>query len=377
MMTSLLKVYKVTVSEKTTWVFLRLIGPDRFEGIGEATANRRVDNVLAKVAETADAASRASHGLGAKLQAARAHCEGVIGRAISSGLEQAWLDREGRRANRPIHTLLGGRYRSTVPCYANINRGTLSRLPEEFAERAVRAVADGYTAVKLAPFDDVRPESTNEDEREALIEAAIARVQAVAEAVAGQARINVDCHSRLRPGEAANMLGRLADIGISWFEEPIAETTEALDNITRLREQAKTRGVTLAGAEQSADLQAFLPFCQHQCYDVIMPDIVLAGGPAEVMRIAHFANSCGIGLSLHNPCGPVMDMHSAQVAAAAPKLHSLERQFRESALYDDLVGRSNIFEAGAYNVGDAPGLGLEIDWASPHMELVLEQAIEL
>ena len=117
----------------------------------------------------------------------------------------------------------------------------------------------------------------------------------------------------------------------------------------------------------AANIAEFVQFCSADCYDVIMPDIVLAGGPSDVMRIGHMAAAFGQAVSLHNPCGPVMDMHSAHVAAALPELHSLERQFRESDLYDGLVTREHVFSKGGYHMSSSAGLGLQVDWDRPEV----------
>ena len=70
-------------------------------------------------------------------------------------------------------------------------------------------------------------------------------------------------------------------------------------------------------------------------------------------------------------------MHSAHVAAAVPQLHSLERQFRESALYDDLVSQSHKFADGTYQLGDDPGLGLTVDWDAPIVKNRISADVEL
>ena len=376
-MTSTLEVHTVDVSDKTTWIWFRLIGDDRAEGVGEATLNNRTDDVLSTIQDAVEALNACPYGQGAKLAAIRAAVPDVVGRAIASGLEQAWLDREGRRLGCPVHHLLGGRYRDAVPCYANINRGTLSRTPDEFADRAALAVDEGYAAVKLAPFDGVTPDDSNLSQRSALIETGIERIAAVIERVGDRARVQVDCHSRFRAEETAGMLNRLADLGVAWFEEPVLETADALPALAGLRRLAGERGVTLAGAEKAADLAAFLPFCAGGCYDVIMPDIVLAGGPCEVVRIGHLANAHGMGVSLHNPCGPVMDMHSAHAALALPVLHSLERQFRETSLYDELTSREHTWSAGGFRLDNTPGLGLAVNWQSDAIRKALSLDLEI
>ncbi len=375
-MHSAFKAYTVAVSEKTTWIWFRLTSSNGLEGVGEATLNRRTEDVLAALPRCIAAINSCNQGRSAKLRAVREVVPGVVGRVIASGFEQAWLDREAKRIERPVFELLGGRYRAAVPCYANINRGTLTREPEEFAERAELALGDGYEAIKLAPFDDVVAEAGDEERRSRLIEAGLERVAHVCERVGGRARVNVDCHSRLRVTEVSEILAKLAALGVAWFEEPLLETEAAMAEIAALRSEARSLGVTLAGAEKVADIAAFEPFCRLGCYDVVMPDIVLAGGPSEVVRIGHLAAAFGQAISLHNPCGPVMDMHSAHVAAAVPELHSLERQFRESALFDDLVTRSHEFSEGQIQLSDYPGLGLKVRWDHPEVSCVFTGEIE-
>lgn len=376
-MSRLLEVYTVEVSAKTTWIWLRLADDQGRDGIGEATLNNRTDDVLAATAALADILTACPLGLAGKLHAVRAAIPGVTGRVLSSGLEQASLDLEGKRTGQPVHALLGGCFRTTVPCYANINRGTLTRAPEEFADRAALAIADGYPAIKLAPFDDVAPDAGDKARRATLIEAGIARITAVVERLERTGRVQVDCHSRFRPAESATILERLAGLGVAWFEEPVREDVAALPLIATLRDKAGELGLLLAGAEQASGLAEFEPFCHARCYDVIMPDIILAGGPSEVVRIGHLAAALGQAVSLHNPCGPVMDMHSAHAAAAVPELHSLERQFRESPLYDDLVTRRHTFADGAYRLGNEPGLGLTVGWQAEAITKHFSAPVEL
>jgi galactonate dehydratase len=369
---SQLDAFTVAVSEKTTWILLRLTGEDGVTGAGEATLNGLTNEVLATLPSVVKLIGEDAFSAASRLSAVRRAIPGMIGRVIASALEQAWLDREGKRLGRPVHALLGGAYRNLVPCYANINRGTLSRSPEEFAERAALAISDGYGAVKLAPFDGVMPDATDEAERDAAVAAGFQRIEAVVEQLDGKAAVQVDCHSRFRPGEAGNILERIAAAGVTWFEEPLAETSDAREAIASLRHMAQHRGIRLAGAEKCSDTHDFLPFIAGRCYDVIMPDILLAGGPGEVVRVGHLAAGFDCGVSLHNPCGPVMDMHSVHAAAAVPVLHSLERQFRETQLYDAVVtDREHHLRSGSIEVSDASGLGLRVNWTHP---AVLQQA---
>ena len=70
-----------------------------------------------------------------------------------SAVEQALWDILGKALGVPVHTLLGGACREAIRLYANINRATTDRTPEGFAQHAAAAAAEGFDAVKLAPFD--------------------------------------------------------------------------------------------------------------------------------------------------------------------------------------------------------------------------------
>src|SRR5690606_19002996 len=78
---------------------------------------------------------------------------GVPAAIVWGGIEQCLWDLIGQAAGLPVHAMLGGKLRQTIPQYANINRSTERRTPEGFAEQAKLAVADGFRAVKLAPWD--------------------------------------------------------------------------------------------------------------------------------------------------------------------------------------------------------------------------------
>ena len=74
-----------------------------------------------------------------------------------SALEQCLWDIIGQALNVPVYELFGGALRTAIRNYANINRSTDPRTPAGFAAMAKRAVDAGFTAVKLAPWDECRP----------------------------------------------------------------------------------------------------------------------------------------------------------------------------------------------------------------------------
>lgn len=346
-------VFEMPVSAKTLWIFLALRDADGVAGWGESTLQGDEAGIRSAL-DDAVAAFAASGRDGVT-----AHLPGMRGEVVASALETAALDLAARRAGRPLAALLDREPAVPVRCYANINRGTIDRSPAGFAARARDAAAAGYGAVKLAPFDGVAPDGA--EGRAALIEAGLARVAAVAEAVAGRAAVQVDCHSRLRPDEAGALVRSLCDAGAVWVEEPVAEGPETLAAIAGLRAAANRHGAVLAGSESFCRVAGFAPFLEAGCYDVVMPDIRFCGGPAEMLRIARAAHAAGVSVSPHNPCGPVMDAASRALASICPGIHSLERQVAEDPLYERLQAAPAALDGDVWAPSPAPGTGFAPD----------------
>lgn len=145
----------IEVSAKTTWIVLRVGLSDGTQGFGEATRFGAEEAVLAEAALARSFIVDKDHSLPAGALAALRMAHGSDARnAVANAVEQALIDAMARRAGVAVGPYLGGTYRSSVPAYANINRGTLDRSPAGFAERARSIAAEhGYAAIKIAPFD--------------------------------------------------------------------------------------------------------------------------------------------------------------------------------------------------------------------------------
>ncbi|MFN8665123.1 MAG: enolase C-terminal domain-like protein [Thermomicrobiales bacterium] len=126
----------------------------------------------------------------------------------------------------PIHRLLGGPTRERVRAYANGPRGDT---PEEMAASATALVARGYTALKMAPWDAM-PILASRNR----IEAGVAKVRAVREAVGPDVELMVDAHGRLSPAVAVRAAEMLAPIGLTFLEEPsLPQNKQVLARLAR------------------------------------------------------------------------------------------------------------------------------------------------
>jgi galactonate dehydratase len=275
--------------------------------------------------------------------------------AFVSALDHSLWDIEGQRQNRPLHALLGPQRSTAVPLYANINRRTIDRSPAGFAESARRAVADGYTAIKIAPFDDVRPGS------DAGIDDGVARAKAVRDAIGPGRDLLVDCHWRFDEANARTTLDRLAQLKLYWFECPLIERPENFVALGRLRKQANALGIRLAGCEMETGFESFRRFVDIGAYDVLMPDVKYVGGLAEMLRIAAYAAANGVAVAPHNPSGPISHAVSLHISAVAPGFLTLEHQYDESPAFTSIVaGAMPPQRAGVAALPDRPGLGIAL-----------------
>lgn len=357
----------VNVTPKTNWSFLLVRTQDGRVGLGECTLSNQ------EALLEAEAARLAANLVGADALARNRIARliphapgGLVAHAVLSAFEQALWDLAGQQAGRPIHAMLGGALRDDVPLYANINRGANPRTPEGFAAAARRAVAEGFRAVKLAPFEPFVWEDAADASLRAAYHQGLARIAAVRDAVGRDIDIMVDAHWRFSPGGAARLVQDVAPFALFWLECPVSEANHP--EIRRLRSMANDRGMRLAGAESLAGLAAYRPLIETGCYDVLMPDIKYAGGHEEIRRIAALAQTAGIEIAPHNPTGPVCHAHSVHLCATIPNLLPLEVQFGETDRFFTLVtGHDLRFARGAATLSAAPGLGNAIDEAGARL----------
>lgn len=353
----------VNVTAKTNWCFLLVRTEDGRTGLGECTLANQ-EPLLAAEAARLDALLRGSDAR-ARNRIARLipHAPGgLVAHTVASALEQALWDLGGQAAGAPIHALLGGALRDAVPLYANINRGADPRTPEGFAAAATRAVAAGFRAVKLAPFEPMVWEDAADPAQRAAYGQGLARIAAVRAAVGADVDVMVDAHWRFSPGGAARLLRDVVEFGLFWLECPVSEANHAA--IRGLRGMANALGMRLAGAETLAGLGAYRAVIEAGCYDVLMPDIKHAGGHEEIRRIAALAQTAGVEIAPHNPTGPVCHAHSVHLCATLPNLLPLEVQFGETERFFELVqGHDLRFAKGSATLPAGPGLGLALDEA--------------
>lgn len=269
-----------------------------------------------------------------------------------SGLEQALWDVLGQSLGAPLHALFGGAVRERIRLYANINRHVVDRSPEGFARAARQAADEGFTAIKMAPFDELRHPYRYRTGPLADWRPGVERVRATRKAIGDEIELAVDCHSRMEVSEAVVVGQELADVNLFWYEEPVAHTDAAgLAAVAGLVPQP------IASAESVYGVEAFRPFTADRCVDVIMPDVKHCGGILELNEIAATARLRQVLVAPHNPAGPLSTAATAQAAASWPNFYILEYAWGEVDWRAELLSPPERIEDGHLVLSQEPGLG--------------------
>ena len=352
---------RVRVNRRGDWLFVLVRTDEGLTGVGEAShggVGPDRDGLVAAIVERQVAPlliGRDPCQVRAAVQALRPVADGLPGWTAVSGVEQALWDLAGQAAGRPVWALLGGRLREQVPVYANINRATEERSPAGFVANARAAAAEGFRAIKCAPFDGVTPLSGRDGAGRGRVVAGLERVAAVRDAVGPAVDVYVDCHGRFDVATAVWVAGQLAALGVTWFEEPVP--TEDQEGLAQVRDKV---AVEVIGGEHLTGPAAAWPYLVRRLFGTLMPDVKHCGGIGGLVTIGELAAAAGVAVAPHNPRGPVALAASVQAAAVLPNLRVLEYAWGEVPWRAGLVTPREQIVDGAVAVPDGPGLGLRL-----------------
>ncbi len=268
-----------------------------------------------------------------------------------SAVEVAMMDIIGKACGQPIYNLLGGRYHSSIPSYANGWYGK-AREPYEFAERAKDTVARGYNALKFDPFGVAWKELTRDD-----LEEVVDIVAAVRQSVGDKVRLIIEYHGRLAARSAINAIRALERFNPWWSEEPVPP-----ENIELLASVKQETGVMISSGERLYTVADFQRLFQLRAVDVVQFDVSHCGGILMSKKLAAMAAVHDILISPHCSIGPVALAAALHVDVSTPNF-LIQESFSEFDVpwRDTLVKGWSPIKNGVFTLGDALGLGLELD----------------
>ena len=273
---------------------------------------------------------------------------GSIGYAALSGIEIALWDLKGRALGRPVYELIGGRCRDRIRVYRGIGGAT----PDALAADALRAVAEGFTAVKFAP----QPPDSEKMPWGMVLRGTAERMEAVRKAVGDAVDVGLDPHARIfEPYKARELTEAVRLYRPMFVEEPLRP-----ENIPALAALRREVGVPIATGEMLYTKYAFRDILAGGAADILQPDLLICGGLLEAKKIAAMAEAHYVTVAPHSPLGPVSTAVAVHFAASTPNFLILEYQPDQSGPSRDLVRKPLLFEDGYIRIPDQPGLGIEL-----------------
>ena len=292
--------------------------------------------------------------------------------AAISAIDIALWDIAGKALNVPVHRLLGGRQRETVPCFITTTRP----FDRSLIEDAKSLVDKGWRVIRTTAGEPGSTERvTTLDVRQSIADAAAVLTELRAE-LGNAVTLGIDYHHRLTVAEAASFCQKMPGGTLDFIEEPIRQQTP--DAYETLRQMVD---VPFAIGEECASKWDFMPYIERGITSFARIDVCNVGGLTEAMKIAAAAETHYIDVMPHDPLGPVCTAATIQLCAAIPNLAWCEVSPYETRSGD----RNRLFDnapeekQGAYVVDDAPGHGVDVDeqavasqsfeyWEAPRMK---------
>lgn len=259
--------------------------------------------------------------------------QGICACAISAADCALW-DLKAKVTGLPAVQLMGAA-RSEIPIYGsggftNYSDKQLTEQLSGFIEHS------GCRAVKM--------KVGREPERDA------GRVKA-ARAAIDQAELYVDANGALDRKQALAFAYCCADLGVTWFEEPVS--SDDLEGLRLMRDRAPP-GMAIAAGEYGYGPFYFQRMLEAGAVDVLQADATRCGGFTGFLKAAALAEGYGLPLSAHT--APALHLHAA---ASVPRLENIE-WFHDHVRIERLLFDGAPVPANGFIRPDLsrPGLGL-------------------
>ncbi|MCC5932193.1 MAG: mandelate racemase/muconate lactonizing enzyme family protein [Cyclobacteriaceae bacterium] len=299
-------------------------------------------------------------------------------------VEMALWDLAGKAYGVPVYQLLGGKYRDKVRLYADT---TTSRDPNEFADRMMERVKQGYTALKMdvginllrdipgtlvnSPYNDNNPWEhefrkynmtkhpfTGVQVTDKGVDKMMEYIDVMRSKIGYEIPLGVDHWGHFSVNEAIKINRAAEKYNLAYSEDSIPwQYTEQWKELTQASVTPTVTG------EDIYLLDGFKPLIESRAVNIVHPDPNTAGGILETKRIGDYASEYGIAFMHHHAAGPVSFMGCVHSAAATENFLWLEHHAADSPDFENLVTglEKPLVQNGYVKVPEKPGLGVELN----------------
>jgi L-alanine-DL-glutamate epimerase-like enolase superfamily enzyme len=177
------------------------------------------------------------------------------------------------------------------------------------------------------------------------------RVALTRDVVGDRTELFTDANGAYTVGQAGRMAAALADLGVSWFEEPVSS-----DDLAGLQAVRSNSLIDIAAGEYGYDLPYFRRMLDADAVDVLQADVTRCGGITDLLRVDALCRARSMPLSLH--CSPTIH------AGAGPALETLVHMeyFHDHVRIEQMLldGAPEPRGGVLYPALDRPGLGVQL-----------------
>lgn len=259
--------------------------------------------------------------------------------ATRSAVEIALYDLIGRALNTPLHDLLGGRMRTSIPTIWHVSSGDL----ETDASSAAGAVNTGFQLVKVK----VAMASVSED---------VTRVRAVRQAVGDDVALLLDANQGWSPDEAIRFARLVHDVNPGFIEQPVPRS-----DVAGMARVCRASPVPIAGDEGIFTARDLYSYLRAGATGAVVLKLIKAGGVIGAAQLAGLAQAAGIGVHFAGMPGETSISAAAAVhlASALPELRFGSGIAAHYLMHDIVTDPLTVVD-GAYVPPSGPGLGVDI-----------------
>lgn len=277
-------------------------------------------------------------------------------RATRAGIDMAIYDLIGRARGVPVHVLLGGAYRTRFEMLTNLYHKT----PESMAAAARQAVEEGFKGLKIKVGDVLLAKGWTRANFRTELDKLHAALEAVPDGVYIDADANQGWLSAKWAVDALREFDRYGNLSI---EQPLRYAD--LDGAAFIAANTRTPVIL---DESVWSPEAMLQLIRMRACDRIVLKLSRVGGFYPAQQIIAMCEAAGIGVSVDtNPYTLLGDTACCHIAAAIATAYPVDCEGHVSFLSmndpDPFSGGVSIENSIAI-LPDAPGLGIEVDWAA-------------
>lgn len=260
-----------------------------------------------------------------------------------SGIDIALWDLLGKIADQPVYRLLGASKSRVRAYFAPSLKPTA-----EIVVEAERAVADGFTAMKLRATPD-RHQTRD----------MVAQVRRV---VGDEVEIMVDANMNYDRRGALALARDMEQLGVAWLEEPILSRSlsQYVEDHSWLADRVS---IPLAGGESLLTRFEYIDLMDRRTFDVLQPDCTSVGGISEAKRVADMASAWNIRCVPHIACSSGTGVALAaglHLILACENAPLIEFDAYGGPGWEGLLVQPLTVKDGYVEAFETPGLGVEL-----------------